>query len=187
MTAIPPPTPKQSGPEFSHIVPLSDIGSRIVHFRLEADEAQRMALARRFALRTLDAFTGEIDLCSDDAGLVAKGTISAKLSQACVISGAAVPADLSEPFTVRFVAESSYEADAEIELDAAECDTMFHDGRGVDLGELLAQTLGLAINPYPRSPDAEAVLKAAGVKAEGEADDEFGPFAALAALRKDVG
>lgn len=175
MTAVLPP------PEFSHVVPLSDIGSRIVHHSLAASESERAALARRFGLLSLDALGGEIDLASDDSGIIARGTITASLSQACVISGAAVPASIDEPFEVRFVAETDYEPDAEIELDANDCDVMFHDGRGVDLGELVAQTLGLAIDPYPRSPDAEAVLEKAGVKDEAE----VGPFAALAALRKD--
>jgi hypothetical protein len=61
---------------------------------------------------------------------------------------------------------------------------MFHNGRAIDLGEAVAQTLGLSINPYPRSSEADIALKAAGVKDEGE--HEAGPFAALAALRKQA-
>jgi uncharacterized metal-binding protein YceD (DUF177 family) len=166
-------------PEFSHTVPLSEIGSRTVHFALAANPEQRAALARRFGLLSLDALAGEIDLGIDDTGILATGTITASLSQACIISGEAVPAQIAEPFNVRFVEEAGFEPDSEIEIDADECDVIFHDGRVVDLGELVAQTLGLAIDPYPRSPNANAALKAAGVKDEAEA----GPFAALAALR----
>lgn len=167
-------------PEFAHPVPLSEIGGKPVYHRLVADERQRAALARRFALVSLDALQGEVGLSRDEDGILALGSLTARVVQACVVSGAPVSADISEDFRVRFVPEASFAPDQEIELEEGDCDTLFHDGRVVDLGELLAQTLGLAINPYPRSPDADAALKAAGVKEAGEA----GPFAALAALRK---
>lgn len=55
---------------------------------------------------------------------------------------------------------------------------MFHDGAFVDVGEAVAQTLALALDPYPRAPDADARLAAAGVTVAVEA----GPFGALAGL-----
>jgi hypothetical protein len=58
-------------------------------------------------------------------------------------------------------------------------DTMFHDGQAIDLGLAIADTLALALNPYPRGPAADEALKAAGVLSEAEA----GPFAALAKLK----
>jgi hypothetical protein len=50
-----------------------------------------------------------------------------------------------------------------------------------DLGEAVAQTLGLAIDPYAEGPNADAARKAAGIVAEGEQD---GPMAALLAALK---
>ena len=49
----------------------------------------------------------------------------------------------------------------------------------IDLGEAVAETLSLSLDPYPRAPGAEEALKAAGVKSEEEA----GPFGALAGLK----
>ena len=47
----------------------------------------------------------------------------------------------------------------------------------------MAQTLGLAIEPYAEGPKADAVRKKAGIVEEGQQD---GPLAeALAALKKD--
>jgi len=57
---------------------------------------------------------------------------------------------------------------------------VFHDGAAIDLGSAIADTLSLALDPYPRSAGAEAALKEAGVLTEAEA----GPFAALAKLRR---
>ena len=42
-----------------------------------------------------------------------------------------------------------------------------------------AETMAMALDPYPRSPAAAEALAAAGVKRE----DEAGAFGALAALR----
>jgi uncharacterized metal-binding protein YceD (DUF177 family) len=168
-------------PEFSHPVPLSEIGGKAVHVRLAADEVQCAALAKRFGLLSLDTFTADVAVSHEGDAILADGRFAANLVQACVATGAPIPAQLNEVFTVRFIPEPSFGPDAEIELGDGDCDTLFHDGRIVDLGEVAAQSLGLAINPYPRSPDAEATLRQAGVKREHEA----GPFAALAALKKD--
>jgi uncharacterized metal-binding protein YceD (DUF177 family) len=167
-------------PEFSHVVPLSEIGGKAVVRNLLANDAERAALAKRFGLIALDSLTAEIALSSDDIGLIATGTLTADVVQPCVVSGALVPDHINEPYTIRFLPEPTFEPDADVELDAEEFETMFHDGRGIDLGEAVAQTLGLALNPFPRSPDAETVLEQAGAS-DGLAT---GPFAALAALRK---
>ena len=54
-----------------------------------------------------------------------------------------------------------------------------YDGGAIDLGETAAETMALALDPFPRGPGAEAALKAAGVISEEEA----GPFGALAGLK----
>lgn len=169
-------------PEYSHPVPLSEIGGKEVHYKLAANEEQRAGLAKRFALLALDRLTADVALSHDGDAIFARGAIAAELNQSCIVTEAPVPARLSESFAIRFLPETQHEPDAEIELGEEDCDTLFHDGRVIDLGEVVAQTLGLVINPYPRSPDADAALKKAGVKGEHEA----GPFAALAALRKDA-
>jgi hypothetical protein len=45
----------------------------------------------------------------------------------------------------------------------------------IDLGEAAAETMALALDPFPRSPGAAAALKEAGVIGE----DEVVPFNAL--------
>ena len=167
-------------PEFSHTTPLSEIGLKAVHHSLRASDAERAALAKRFGLISLDSLFADVSLSSDDIGIIATGTLSADVVQPCVVSGALVPDRIAESYTIRFLPEPTFEPDADIELDDEDFDTMFHDGRVIDLGEAVAQTLGLAINPFPRAPNANAVLQEAGI-ADGRAT---GPFAALAALRK---
>ena len=68
----------------------------------------------------------------------------------------------------------------ELELEATDLDEIPFDDHTFDLGEAVAQSLALAIDPYPVGPNAERVRKETGLLDEGAA----GPFAALAALKK---
>jgi uncharacterized metal-binding protein YceD (DUF177 family) len=165
--------------EFSHIVKFDAIGAGASTLRLSADLKEREGLMARFDLAALDSLDAELAVSRDAKGVLAQGRIRATLSQVCVATGEPVPAVLDEPMVIRFVPEPIVGANTEIELDADDCDTMFHDGQGVDLGEAVAQTLGLALDPYPRSPEAQKHLKAVGVKAE----DEVEPLGALAGLK----
>lgn len=163
--------------EFCHVVKLSEIGNlnRIIH--LVADEASRSGLMARFDLAALDSLEADISLQTEAADVIATGRFAARLAQYCVASNDPVPAALNEPIHIRFVPEPT--VGGELELEADDCETMFHDGQTIDLGEAVAQSLGLALDPYPRSPEAGKILKAAGVKSEEEA----APLGALASLK----
>lgn len=171
-----------SANEFSHVVKLDAIGAGQSNVRLCADETAREGLLRRFDLAALDSLDADIAVSRDKKGVLATGRFRAVLAQYCVATGEPVPTSIDEVLTIRFVPEPVVGADSEIELEAEDCDTMFYDGLGVDLGEAVAQSLGLALDPYPRSPGAADRLKAAGVKAE----DEVGPFSALAGLKDQL-
>ncbi len=165
-------------PEFSRIWRLDALGiDRQVE--IEADVAERAALAARFGLQSLDALSATATFHPGTAGIEATGRMKAKGVQSCVITAEPVPAKIDQPFTIRFVAPDDTPVSEELELDAEDCDVMEHDGHGIDLGEAIAQTLGLALDPYPRAPTAEARIKEIGILSEEEA----GPFGALAALK----
>jgi uncharacterized metal-binding protein YceD (DUF177 family) len=174
-------------PEFSRPVPMSEIGAGAFELKIEASDAEMAALATRFALLSLEGLKATISLCSDGNAIKADGRFAAQVTQSCVASGEPVFAQIDEPIEIRFLADGDHSPDTEIELSADDCDTMFHDGRIVDLGEAVAQSLALALDPFPRSAKAKLVLKAAGVKAQEEVESEAGPFAALAALKDKMG
>ncbi|MBY8824563.1 YceD family protein [Sphingomonas colocasiae] len=170
-----------SAPEFSRIYRRDEVGERPREVRIEADAAERAALARRFDLQALDALAGTATITQTAAGIRASGRIAARATQSCVVTGEAVPAIIDEPFELLFVEESALASDAEeIELSAADCDVIGYDGQAIDLGEALAQTLALALDPFPRAPGADAALREAGVLKEEEA----GAFGVLADLKK---
>lgn len=147
---------------------------------LVADAAERLAIAERLGLLALDRLEAHVALHREGQRVRAVGRIKAALAQACVASGEPVAGHIDEPFELHFVPDPGSAAGSdEIELAAEDCDTLFHDGTAIELGEAIADTLALALDPYPRSAAAEAALREAGVLSEEQA----GPFAALAKLK----
>lgn len=168
-------------PEFSRPERLDGVGRTAGAVRIEADPGEREALRRRFGLEAIDGLVADYVLAKGDRGIMATGRIRADVVQSCVATGAPVPARIDEPFLIRFEPERSDHApDAEIELDADDCDVVFFAGDRIDMGEAVAETLSLALDPYPRSADADRLLREAGVISEEEA----GPFARLRELTR---
>ena len=166
--------------DFGHRIALDSIreGERI---ELAADEAERESVARRLGLVSLERLEAHATLSRDGSRVHARGRIRAALEQSCVATGEPVSDHVDEPFELVFRAEPQAAPDEEIELAEEDCDVVFHDGRTIDLGTAIADTLALSVDPYPRSAGASAALREAGVLSEEQA----GPFAALAKLRRD--
>jgi uncharacterized metal-binding protein YceD (DUF177 family) len=169
-------------PEFSRPQRLDQIGTGESRVAIAAEPEERAALARRFGLKALDRLEAGYTLRRDAAGVIAHGHLSAAAAQACVVTDDPVPAEVEEDFSIRFLPEPEGQGgEEEVELSDDDMDTVFYVGSAIDLGEAAAETLALALDPYPRSPRAAEMLRAAGVVSEGE--EEVGPFGALAALR----
>lgn len=171
-------------PEFSRPVRIDTLGEGGRTLTVEADPAERAALARRFELISLEALSADAALRREADSIFVEGRIRASVEQACVATGAAVPAAIDEPFSLRFV-PAGQAAGEEIELDAEDVDTIDYEGGAIDLGEAVAETLALSLDPFPRAADADAVLREAGVLSEDEV--VAGPFAALQALKDKLG
>ena len=172
-----------TAPEFSRPVKLDTLGGQPRELKLVAEPEERAALARRFGLLALDRLEADVVATRREEEIALHGTLRAEVVQACVASAAPVPAALIVPFDIRFrPLPTPGGADEEVELDEGEMDVIFYDCREIDLGEAVAETLSLNLDPYPRAPDADSVLRAAGVAREGEVEKES-PFAALAGLK----
>lgn len=164
-------------PEFSRPIDLRQITDRPV--RLEASPAERAALAARFGLVAVEKLEAEVTLDPRGEAIEARGRLRAEIVQSCAVSGEDLPVSIDEPIALRFVPERTIEEE-EIELEESELDELPYAGTEFDLGEAVAQSLALAIDPYAVGPGAERARKEAGLLDEGAA----GPFAALAALKK---
>lgn len=170
-------------PELSRIVRFDEIGRMEWPACIAANEQECTALAQRFSFVALDSVEAQYSLERDGHIFIATGHIHATLSQPCIATGEPVYEEVREEFSIRFVPEAELETnetDEEIELDAEECDILPYSDNRIDMGEAIAETLALVVNPYPRSANADAFLREAGVLTE----DQTGPFAALAALKE---
>jgi uncharacterized metal-binding protein YceD (DUF177 family) len=175
-------------PEFSRPVRVDTIGSEPRTIAIEAQAEERAALARRFGLVELGRLWAELALTRRGAEVAAKGTLRAKAAQSCVATAEPVPEKVEARFEIVFrPAPDADGPDEEVELSGAELDVVFYDGATIDLGEAMAETLALSLEPYPRAAAADAALKEAGVKSEEEARAESSPFAVLSGLKDKLG
>ena len=177
-----------SGAEFSRPLRRDEVGRAAGARRIEADETERAALAVRFGLVSLAALSSDLTIEPAAGGAHIRGRVLATVEQPCVVTGEPVAARIDEPFAVRFVAPEHFAREAaaedeEIEIDSEDLDVLPIENGTIDLGELVAQTLALALPPYPRAAGADAKARAAGLVDEATAANATGPFAALARLR----
>jgi uncharacterized metal-binding protein YceD (DUF177 family) len=168
-----------TAPEFSRPVRVDTLGAAPRPLGIEAEEVERADLARRFGLVAIDRLAADLTLHRKGGEVAMDGTLVASVTQACIATGAPLAAEIETGFSVVFRPQPDAAADEDIELGEDELDVVFYDSESIDVGEAVAETLALNLDPYPRAPDAEQALKAAGVKSEQEA----GPFGALAGLR----
>lgn len=179
-------------PEFSRVVRLDEIGRMQFPAHLSATAEECAALAARFGFAALELLEGDYSLVRDGGTVLLTGTLRAALSQPCIATAEPVAEEVREDFAIRFVPEADLEpgapgAEAEIEIDAEGADIVAYAGERFDIGEAIAETLALCVNPYPRSAEADATLRQAGVLSEEDAAEQSGPFAALAALKTKGG
>ncbi|WP_420384091.1 YceD family protein [Novosphingobium sp.] len=165
--------------EFSRIIDIRHLPPTAVE--ITPDESERRRLAARFTLSAIERMVATVEMIADGTTINVKGRIRAAIIQACAISGEDFPVRIDEPVDLRFVHSQAAQAagDDEIELTADDCDEIEYEGLTFDLGEALAQTLALAIDPFAEGPDADRAR--AEHKLGGEASG--GAFDALAALR----
>ena len=156
-------------PEFSRRVAVDVIGAGGHKTGIAADTAECAALAARFGWSRIESLTANANLLARADGVDALGTLNALIERACVATGEPVRESIEEAFAIHFVpADADAAVEGEFELDEDDLDVVEFDGAAVDIGEAVAQTLALSVDPFPRSPAAESKLRAAGVLAEGE-------------------
>ncbi|HEX5184019.1 MAG TPA: YceD family protein [Allosphingosinicella sp.] len=174
-------------PEFSRVWRIDTLGAEPRAVRIAAEEAERAALAERFGLVAVHRLEADATLSREGETARAAGILRAAVTQSCVASGEPVEEEVEAPFRIEFRPSPGSGGGEEIELGEGDMDTVFFDGAAIDLGEAVAETLSLSLDPWPRAPGAEAALRKAGVKDEEEAAPESSPFAALGGLKDKLG
>ena len=166
-------------PEFSRLIRLDQAISNAAGGTIAASAEERAALTIRFGLSALDSLDADYRMAEENGVLHTRGRLRARVAQPCVATGEPVPQAIDIPFVIRFLPEGTDGEQEEMELSEEDCDTVFFAGSGIDIGEAVAETLALALDPFPRAPDADAWLKKMGVKTQEQAS----PFAILQGLK----
>lgn len=165
--------------EFSRPVDITRLGDAETWHSIEAGPAERLALAARFGLVALDLLRADLTISRirGGAAIRVKGVLKADVVQSCVVSLEPVRSRVEEPFEIMYAPESGVE---EVGF-GADTDTewpeLLPEGP-LDIGEMVAQQLSLALDPYPRAPGA---VPPEGSSGESRSQN---PFARLASLRK---
>ncbi len=169
-------------PEFSRPIDAERVSDTAQSFPIEADATERRRLAGRFRLIELRQLRAAITLQRRAGVIHAEGTVDGDVVQACAVTGDSIPAKVTAPVHVRYVADPITSEADEIELSGDDCDTLAIEQGRIDIGELAAETLALALDPYPRSPQADTFLRE---QAEARTTG-LGAFAALKDLKSKL-
>jgi uncharacterized metal-binding protein YceD (DUF177 family) len=165
-----------STPEFSRVIDLRQCDGRKIE--LVASDEECAALAERFELVRIDSLKASLLLTRKGDEVEATGRLDTRFVQTCAVSAEDLPVAVNEPLTLRFVpASASNPLEEDLEIDSGDPDEIEYSGTAIDLGEAVAQSLALAIDPFATGPDADRARD----RLRAESDS---PFAALAALKR---
>jgi uncharacterized metal-binding protein YceD (DUF177 family) len=166
------------------VVQIPDTG---LHRDIEADGAAREAMAEVAGLREILSARASLDVTPERGGRVhVTGHVRARIGQTCVVTLDPIENEIDEPIDLIFAPPEQIPDLSDLVDEAAESETEIPDppepiiNGVIDLGRLATDALFLAVDPYPRRPDAvfDPPVETA--------DPMDHPFAALKALRLDA-
>ena len=166
------------------VVQIPDTG---LHRDIEADPAARDAMAGVAGLREVLSARASLDVTPEHGGRVhVTGRVRARVGQTCVVTLDPIENEIDEPIDLIFAPPEQIPELSDLVDEAAESESEIPDppepiiNGVIDLGRLATDALFLAVDPYPRRPDAvfEPLIAAA--------DPMDHPFAALQALQRDA-
>lgn len=183
----------QETAEWSHMLEIDEIGAAAKTHNFQASAQQRIDLARRMGIVSVEAAEASVTVQRVGGVIHALGLVRADLTQSCVVSLAPVPAHVEDEFEGWFgdkagaVSFAKARNDREVKkghmdleiLEEAVDPEPIVNGR-IDVGELATQYLSLALDPYPRAEGvASQYIVPEGVEDKAGAELRKNPFEAL--------
>ena len=143
-------------------------------YEFVASGKERQRLSERFQFLDVLSLFAEITIrkSSVDCWDVA-GQLKGEVVQACVVTGVPLRETVDFLIEERYVRTDNDQEEVEVHMSAAEP----LENETINIGELLAQTLSIAVTPWPRAPEAPEMYTS------GE-ELPVQPFAGLAALKR---
>jgi uncharacterized metal-binding protein YceD (DUF177 family) len=165
-------TPKlKITPEFSRPLLVDRVPRKGSHEVFAAEPAECLALAKRFDLPALHSVKAHLIATPwRGGGIKVTGKVDADLEQVSVVSLEGFRSGISFEVERYFLPEKMI-------VDAVADDVDPIENGEIDLGEVIAEEMGLVLEPYPRKPGEsfEAVIEDDGAVSEAQVS----PFAKL--------
>lgn len=180
--------------EFSRRLNVEPWPGQAIAVDVSADPAECEALAERFGLLAVHSLRGRgrVEQGREPGELVLRASLEAEVVQECVVTLEPVPARLFQEVERRYrtgatagASWSRYEPHGVEVLDEDDDEIEPVIGGAIDLGEVFAEELGLALDPYPRA--AGAALDVDAIAPHVSVGSERGgstPFAVLRQLQE---
>jgi uncharacterized metal-binding protein YceD (DUF177 family) len=164
----------KTAPEFSRPLPVDRVPPGGSVEKIEAEPQEREALAARLDVEAVHALSAVLKAMPwRGGGVKVKGTLVAELDRVSVVSLEAFRTHVEYPVERYFLPESSLPETGDDTADPIA-------GGEIDLGEIVAETLALELDPYPRKP-GEVFADGGGTAS----DVRTSPFGVLKSLKKD--
>jgi len=143
-------------------------------FSFAASDKELKSLATRFKFLDVLWLSAELTICKSarDCWDVA-GPLRGVVVQACTSTGVPLRETVDFLIEERYVRFVGNQKEVEVHMDMAEP----LENEAINIGELLAQSLAIAVTPWPRAPESPEKYTS------GEELPEH-PFAGLAALKR---
>jgi len=178
-------------PEFIREVEVASLKGQKTDLAISATAEEETALAKRFGVDGISNLKAQVTLTPFASGnkIALKAQFSADIAQTCVVTLEPLTNRIEGEFFTEFV-QRAFSGDAD-EIDFAIDDDdppePIVEGR-IEFGELIAQNLGLLIDPFPRAPGAVfGALSIGEDEPEGDSqmlrDGRPNPFAVLEKLK----
>jgi hypothetical protein len=153
---------------------------------IAAEPQECVDLARRFGLPALHSLEAELQVSRwRGEGLKIKGRFTTDLDQTCVVTLDIFRSRLSDEFENYFLPAGTSGADSAV---IEEGDAQPFANGIIDMGEVVAEAVALALDPYPKKPGvsfADVIEDDGPSRAENSPQGH--PFAGLERLRKGKG
>jgi uncharacterized metal-binding protein YceD (DUF177 family) len=172
-------------PEFSRVFPVDKLRDHPASETIEADAKERAALAQRLKLVDLKNFEVDFQLQRDALGgtVEVAGKLQATVVQNCVVTLESFESNVTEEFKAYFTRQQEERNELDLPVEDERAPEPIPANGEIDLGELAAQHLSLALDPYPRKPG----VVFSPVVEEEETEEKPNPFAVLANFRAEKG
>jgi uncharacterized metal-binding protein YceD (DUF177 family) len=151
-----------SAPEFSRPFDITKLGKQGQRQTIEATPGELKALARRMKIPAIHSLCATLDIQPWKKGQIrVRGKLQASIDQECVRTLDIFTSSMEEPVERIYARRSRQDApeqNKENEIDPLASDEPdIIEGDRIDLGELVAETLALSLDPWPKKPGTDFI------------------------------